>query len=141
MARSNLIKIGAKYITHDGTSGGVRCFTEIEGLHLLLPQNIGPIRKAVSGRPRKFGLENLGQGVDLVIRTPQMVTARREEILGELDVGANTTVNVTASGPSGEFDLEVLPGDPPIVFGSQTRTGRVYAVAINLTVDSVNSIG
>lgn len=137
MDRANLIKIGTKYLTSDGTITGLRCLTEIDGLHLLLFSNIGPIRKAVSGKPRKFHLENLGQGVDLIIRTPRMDTDRRDEIVGQLDV-ASGTVNMTISGPSGTFDLDVIPGDPVLTHSGKTRTSRIYEVSIAVTVDSIN---
>lgn len=137
MDRSNLIKIGSKYLTSDGTNTGLRCLTEIDGLHLLLFDNIGPIRKSVSGKPRKFHLENLGHGIDLIIRTPRMDTDRRDEIVGELDV-ASGTVNMTISGPSGTFDLDILPGDPSLTHSGKTRTDRIYDVVINVTVDSIN---
>lgn len=139
MDRSNLIKIGTKYLTSDGTETGLRCTTEIDNLHLLLLENVGPVRKAITGQPRKFGIENLGRGVDLTIRTARMDTDRRDEIVEQLDVASGTTVNVTISGPSGDFDLQVMPGDPAFSHSGRTRTNRVYDVVISVVVDSINT--
>lgn len=139
MARYNLIKIGTKYLTSTGLVGGIAHATEIDNIHLLLLTNVGPVVKAITGVPYKFGREQVGEGVDIVIRllTP-WDTTRRDEIANELDVAANTTVNVTIVGPSGNLDLDVIPGEPAIIHDGRTRTGRVYGASINFTVKEIN---
>lgn len=138
MSEYNVVKVGSTYLTMDGTALGLPCKTRITNLHLLQLTNIGPIRKAITGHPVKFGLENLKKGIDIRIHSFQFMSDVLDDLVTELDVTPNTTINVTIDGPSGSFDFQVLPGEPAIEYGDETASGRVLEAAINLTVESVN---
>jgi hypothetical protein len=141
MARFNSVSLDSVYLTDDGTSGGIGCKCEISGIDGLKSSYAGNVVTAVDGTPHAFILPNIGQGVPLVIK-PYVITSA---LLGSLNslfntaISGDAAINVLIAGDTGSFDLSCIPALPkPLEFSGKFLNGRIYDVAINLVVVSIN---
>lgn len=144
MAQYYKVQLDSLWLSSDGMEPiepSLACRVEIQGLGNLATAEIGPIVKAITGKPWKFIQDNLGEGVDLVIKPLVMSNALLDDIITIIDAAnaSDDTVNlILTDGELPDRDLNCRPGEPAITYSGSFDEGRIYDVQINLTVDSIN---
>lgn len=140
MADYNRVKIGSVYLTDTGLVDGLPCRVEVQGLQFLQTAKKGAIVKSANGTPYKFLIDNTGEGVELrfqimVINTTTLDALKT--VIDTAEAGA-LTVNTTIEGDLGDFDLECIPGQVPLEPSGRFSDGRIFDVAVNLVISSMN---
>jgi hypothetical protein len=143
MARFNKVQLDAIYLTDDESGTGLRCKSEVTGLDELFSAYTGATQIAISGKPFNFTRENDGAGVLIVVKPFVVSTDLRDDLKTLVDgaLAADITFQTVFTGDNGIFDLNCKPRlNKPIEFSGKFINGRIYDLAINLVVDSINSI-
>jgi hypothetical protein len=144
MAEYYKVQIDGLWLTSDGlepVEPNLACRVDVDDLSGLAMAHVGPIVKAITGKPWKFLSENTGAGVDLVIK-PFVI--RPDVLQGLVDLfdtanASDSLVNlVLNAGELPDRDLQCRPGEPAIGYSGRFDDDRIYDVVINLTVDSIN---
>lgn len=146
MAEFYTVKFGAVYLTDTGLVDGQPCRTDVTGLDGLQVAYAGNEAKSADNTPYMFMLNFEGQGIELKLAPAVMSAAVLASLktLIEAAIAGNTTINVTLSGDTGDYDLECLPlftsgGTKPINFSGKFFNGQIYDTSLNVVVQSVNS--
>jgi hypothetical protein len=136
------VQLDGLWLSQDGLEPeepNLACRVTIDGLEGLAMAEVGPIVKAISGKPWKFIQPNTGAGVDLVIKPLVLDPDVLDDLIDLIDSAnsGDTLVNlVLADGELPDRDLLCRPGQPVVGYPGDFNDGRIYGVVINLTVDS-----
>jgi hypothetical protein len=72
VARNYLVQLDDLYLTSDGTSGGIRCKSEVPALDQLLLDHVGSTIIPITGRPFEF-IREIEAGFEIEIK-PYVIT-------------------------------------------------------------------
>lgn len=144
MAEYYKVEIDGNWLSQDGLEPiepNLACRVIVEGIAGLAMAQVGPITKAITGKPWKFISDNHGYGVDLTLKIDQMTPSLLSDIIDAIDDAnaGDSTVNLILSG--GElpnYDLECVPGEPAVTYDGTFTDDRIFNVEIRLTVSSIN---
>jgi hypothetical protein len=137
----NLVKVDTIYLTDSGLVGGVPCRTEVAGLDALKFTQTGSNTNAADGTVFQFKVDNLGKGLLLEIRPFAIMKSVFDSINAVIQdsLDNDTIINITISGDTGDFDLDVLPSLPkPIEFPGTFFSEQIDGVVYRFLIDTVN---
>lgn len=142
MSRFNSIQLGTIYLTDTGLDTGRGCKCEVSGLDELISSKAGATVIPISGKPFNFVRDNDGAGVSLTIKPYVLTQAVYSDLKDAFDaaLSSDSTVQVIIDGDTGTFDLDCKPRMKPMDGDLRFVNGRIYNLAINLVVDSINSV-
>lgn len=138
------VNIDGNWLSQDGLEPiepNLACRVIVEGISGLANAEVGPITKAITGKPWKFIQTNTGAGVDLVLKVEAMTPSLLQDIIDAIDAAnsGDTTVNlVLSAGELPDYDLECVPGEPAVNYTGDFTDDRIFNVTINLCVSSIN---
>lgn len=141
--RSFKIKIGALWLTSDGTETGRACLVTVTGADLILQAVVGNTQISNSGLPfNESPLTPTGAGRPLKIQIPKLSAAVYDSLKTILDAaatGGGSEINVTGDGEPGAFDIDATVFHNPfyLSFG-MFSAGNVKKVEINLISTAIN---
>ena len=127
MSKFYKVKIGAVYLTDNGLQTGLPCKLAVAGADALLSPFTGSVTPAVDGTPIMQIFETNLKGKVLEIRVFSLTTAVWNSLLALINtaLAANTTINLTATGDIGNFDVQVLPLVPKPFEASEFSNSRI----------------
>lgn len=141
MARYNLVKIGSIYLTDNGLVTGKPCKLEVPGLSRLKLTITGTTRYAADGTPYQYSMPNAGKGVQIQIRPFVIMKSVFDDVIEAMSdaLEANSTINITVEGDTGDFDLDCIPLLPNgVEFPGAFTNERITGVSFNFVVSEVN---
>lgn len=137
----NLVTIGSIVLSDDGTGGGLPCRTEVLGLDALKFTQTGSNTNAADGTVYQFKVDNLGKGLLIEIRPFAIMKDVFDDINDVIQdsLDNDTIINITISGDTGDFDLDVLPSMPkPVEFSGDFFSEQINNVVYRFLIDTVN---